>query len=72
MNRKRFSTPEELVALDDVISRIADNTLSIRGGARELEETTGKYISHEGLRKILLGIKSVEDIDGDDDQTLGG
>lgn len=70
MNHKRFSTEEELVFLDEVISNIREGVMSYRKGAQHLREVTGKIVSHEGLRKMVL--KSLEEVDaGADEESLG-
>ncbi len=42
----------ELDALDKVLPMIKDKTLSLREGSMWLESTTGRKISHMGLKKI--------------------
>lgn len=42
----------ELDALDKVFLMIKDKTLSLREGSMWLESTTGRKISHMGLKKI--------------------
>jgi hypothetical protein len=44
--------PEELEALDKVLPMIRDSALSLREGAMWLEHTTGRPLSHMGLKKI--------------------
>jgi hypothetical protein len=44
--------PEELEALDKVLPMIRDSVLSLREGAMWLEHTTGRPLSHMGLKKI--------------------
>jgi len=45
--------PEELEALEKVKPLIKDKTLSLREGAMWLEHTTGRSLSHTGLKKIV-------------------
>ena len=45
--------PEELEALDKVSKLISDQALSLREGALWLEYTTGRKLSHMGLKKIV-------------------
>ena len=42
----------ELDALDKVLPMIKDKTLSLREGSMWLESTTGRKLSHMGLKKI--------------------
>jgi hypothetical protein len=42
----------ELDALDKVLPMIKDKTLSLREGSVWLESTTGRKLSHMGLKKI--------------------
>ena len=42
----------ELDALDKVLPMIRDKTLSLREGSMWLESTTGRKLSHMGLKKI--------------------
>ena len=50
--------PEELEALNVVVPMVKDKALSLREGALWLEYTTGRSLSHMGLKKIV-------DADGD-------
>ena len=43
---------DELDALDKVLPMIRDKTLSLREGSMWLESTTGRKLSHMGLKKI--------------------
>jgi len=45
--------PEELEALDKVLPMIKDKVLSLREGAMWLEHSTGRSLSHMGLKKIV-------------------
>jgi hypothetical protein len=54
-NNKELLTPvpEELEALDKVLPMIKDKVLSLREGAMWLEHSTGRSLSHMGLKKIV-------------------
>jgi len=47
-----ISVTSELDALDKVLPMIKDKTLSLREGSMWLESTTGRKLSHMGLKKI--------------------
>jgi hypothetical protein len=53
-NNTELLTPvtNELDALDKVLPMIRDKTLSLREGSMWLESTTGRKLSHMGLKKI--------------------
>ncbi len=53
-NNTELLTPVsgELDALDKVLPMIRDKTLSLREGSMWLESTTGRKLSHMGLKKI--------------------
>jgi len=53
-NNTELLTPvsDELDALDKVLPMIRDKTLSLREGSMWLESTTGRKLSHMGLKKI--------------------
>lgn len=53
-NNTELLTPVsgELDALDKVLPMIRDKTLSLREGSMWLEATTGRKLSHMGLKKI--------------------
>ena len=54
-NNKELLTPvpKELEALDKVLPMIKDKVLSLREGAMWLEHSTGRSLSHMGLKKIV-------------------
>ena len=45
--------PEQIEALEKIKPLIKDKTLSLREGAMWLEHTTGRPLSHTGLKKIV-------------------
>ena len=59
MNRKRFTSEEELQHLDRVVQLVKSQALSLRKGAEYLYAKTGKTITYEGLRKIINSSKDV-------------
>ncbi len=44
--------PEQLEALEKIVPMIKDSTLSLREGSMYIKHTTGRSLSHEGLKKI--------------------
>ena len=52
-NRKRFTEPEEVALLEEIVSEAISGTVSYRNGAQRLRDATGKAFSHEALRKIV-------------------
>jgi hypothetical protein len=44
--------PEQKEALNTVIPMIKDKTLSLREGSAWIKHTTGRSLSHMGLKKI--------------------
>jgi len=44
--------PDQLEALDKIVTMIKDRTLSLREGSLYLEHQTGRSLSHMGLKKI--------------------
>lgn len=64
MNRKRFTSEEELEQLNKVVELVKNQALSLRKGAEYLQAKTGKTISYEGLRKIINSSKDV--VNGED------
>jgi hypothetical protein len=52
-NRYLLSVDEELEALDSIVPMVNAKTLSLREGALWLSHKTGRYISHQGLDKII-------------------
>lgn len=54
MNKKIFTTPEELLFLDEAVEYVNQGNLSLRQAVMWLEVKTGRKITYEGLRKIIL------------------
>jgi hypothetical protein len=53
MNKNRFNIEDEAKVLE-AVNLIIGGDMSSRKAAEYLSSTTGKTISHEGLRKIVL------------------
>lgn len=45
--------PEQIEALEKIKPLIKDKTLSLREGAMWIEHSTGRSLSHAGLKKIV-------------------
>ena len=51
-NSQLIEIPSELEALEAIVPMIKERTMSLREGSLYLEATTGRYLSHAGLKKI--------------------
>lgn len=50
---KIFTSEEETLALEEVLSHLESKAISLRSASAILEHKTGKKITYEGLRKML-------------------
>lgn len=53
MSNNRFTTEEQNKVIE-VVNMIVDGSMSLRKAREYLSATTGKSISHEGVRQIVL------------------